>query len=618
MKNRAKKVFFLAGIFLAMILASCSSKTRVSSLISSLDEVDRYIAQGYPEDALKLLTKLQKKTVSPMEAVGIYKRYATLGEEKYAEKLLLRTLKKNPENLELNVVYVDFLKKQGDFEQAFSKAKILKETRYASLYSELYLRRIAAQGEEHSADFFLDEEFKPIYLGAYYATHDDAWLKNAALIYLSRGEYSDAAELSEEDNFDASDAYFWACVFYDAERFDEAAICLLQAQKLLENDSANVLGGRKTPRKSLPSQIEIASLLSDAYVSMDDDEAAQAVRDNFIANYMLGDSKDVSSDSLSAIYLNSALYAQSRDDRKAAYMNLSYVVEKWPDYAPALIAYGNFAYESARQILDDPLTRALRDAGIFSADMRRFDEIPRVSISDALSRMEESLERKKDEKLYVAKLELEEKTERNVEVRERLSKVWRVLERNTLATNLYPPAIMQYATHTLLSLEQYDEAKRLFEKYIKARFEFDEENSFEENILNFMRRMHLWEVEYCAYFAAAEKNADLAKRLYEYAVYERGISANNGGAEISAECSVQSAANLAMIYSSTGNKDKALELYGRVSGRVMDSYLKSEIMYRIACLYEAKGDKESARRSLEYGLYLNPGNARAHMMLSSF
>ncbi len=618
MKNRAKKISFLAGIFLVMLFASCSSKTRVSSLISSLDEVDRYIAQNNPSDALKILAQLQKKTVSPMEAVGIYKRYATLGEEKYAEKLLLRTLKKNPANLELNAVYVDFLKKQGDIEQAFSHAKILRGTRYASLYSELYLRQLAAQGAERSVEFFLDEEFKPIYLGAYYATHDDAWLKNAALIHLSRGEYSDAAELSGEEIADAGDAYFWACVFYDAERFDEAAMCLLQAQKFLENDSANVLGGRRAPRKPLPSQIEISALLSDAYVSMDDDEAAQAVRDNLLANYMLGDSGDVSSDSLSAIYLNSALYAQSRDDRKAAYMNLSYVVEKWPDYAPALIAYGNFAYESARQVLDDPLTRALREAGIFSADMRRFDEIPRVSISDALSRMEESLERKKDDKLYVAKLELEEKTERNIEVRERLSKVWRVLERNSLGTNLYPPAIMQYATHTLLSLEQYDEAKRLFEKYIKARFEFDEERPFGENVVNFMRRMHLWEVEYCAYFAAAEKNADLAKRLYEYAVYERGISSSHGGSEISAECSVQSAANLAMIYSSTGNKDKALDLYGRVSGRAMDSYLKSDIMYRIACLYDAKGDKEGARRSLEYGLYLNPGNARAHMMLSGF
>lgn len=618
MKNRAKKILFLVPIFLAMILASCSSKTRVSSLISSLDEVDRYIAQGYPEDALRLLAKLQKNTVSPMEAVGIYKRYAMLGEEKLAEKLILRTLKKNPENLELNVVYVDFLKRQGDFEQAFSKSKILKETRYASLYAELYLRRIEAHGEERSADFFFDEEFEPIYLGAYYATHDSAWLKNAALLHLSRGGYSDAAELSDGEISDAGDAYFWACVFYDAERFDEAAMCLLQAQKFLKNGSMNVLGGRKTPRKFSPSQMEISSLLSDAYVSMEDDEAAQAVRDDFIANYMLGDSNDGSSDSLAAIYLNSALYAQSRDDRKAAYMNLSYVVEKWPDYVPALIAYGNFAYESARQILDDPLTLALRDAGILSADMRRFDEIPRVSISDALSRMEESLGRKKDEKLYVAKLELEEKTERNVEVRERLSKVWRVLERNTLATNLYPPAIMQYATHTLLSLEQYDETKRLFEKYIRARFDFDEELSFEENVLNFMQRMYLWEVEYCAYFAAAEQNADFAKSLYEYAVYKKGLSENYGGAEISAECSVQSAANLAMIYSSTGSKDRALDLYGRASGRVMDSYLKSDIMYRIACLYEAKGDKEGARRSLEYGLYLNPGNARAHMMLSGF
>ena len=133
-----------------------------------------------------------------------------------------------------------------------------------------------------------------------------------------------------------------------------------------------------------------------------------------------------------------------------------------------------------------------------------------------------------------------------------------------------------------------------------------------------LRNMILWEVEYAAYFAAHERETDLTKRLYEYAVYESGFSSSYGGTEISPAAATQSAVNLAMIYSSTGNKDKALELYGRAQGRATDNFLRSDIMYRLACVYDAKKDEAAAVKALEYSLYLNPANGPARLLMGKF
>ncbi|MDE6069119.1 MAG: hypothetical protein K2F89_09250, partial [Treponemataceae bacterium] len=263
------------------------------------------------------------------------------------------------------------------------------------------------------------------------------------------------------------------------------------------------------------------------------------------------------------------------------------------------------------------LTRALRDAGIVSADMKRFDELPRIPVSDALARMRESLERTGDKNLHVAILDLEDRISTGIDERARISKIWRLLEQNTLAPNLYPPEIVQYALHIFLEFERYDEAKNVFVKYLNAGFGFDEKEPFERELLKNIPKMDLWEIEYAAFFAASQNDSFLAKRLYERAVFgEKKSSENSFDAfEISPECDIQSAANLAMIYSSTGDKETALKLYGVAASRATDSYLKSEIMYRLGCTYNKLGQKSDARRSLEYGLYLNPGNGNARLLL---
>lgn len=591
-------------------------------MTSALDEADRYIAQGYPKDALKILSSCEKKILSPMDAIGVYKRYLSLDEKKSAEKILKASLKKNPKNLELNAVYVSFLKNGKRFDEAFKRSELLRGTKYGSLYSEFFFRDLIKEEASRPVSFYLSEEMAARYVDAYNSNKDNAWLRNAALCSMSAGNYGDAAEVFPQEMDNSSDAYFWALVMYDNKKFGEAAECLLESQRLSKKTPSLLSDEKISARKTSP--IEAASLLSDSYAMMGEEKEAEKVRGQLIAELTLGGEKaDVSQEELSSsllgtMYLNSALYALQRNDERAAYNSLLFLVQKWPDFVPALIAYGNFAYNSSKAVMDDPLTKSLRDAGVVSTDMKRFDERPRASVSDALLRMKESVARTRNDTLYVAVLELEDKLDDSSDERTRLGRMYRVLERNAIGADLFPPEITQYAVHTLLSLDHYDEAKSLFKKYLIARYKLGTERPFEEDLVLVLPNMILWEVEYAGYFAAREKNTDLTKRLYEYAVYESGFSPAYGGEEISPAAATESAVNLAMIYSSTGNKDKALELYGRAQSRATDNYARSEIMYRLACVYDAKKDAAAAIKSLEYSLYLDPSNGNARHLLSKF
>ena len=83
---------------------------------------------------------------------------------------------------------------------------------------------------------------------------------------------------------------------------------------------------------------------------------------------------------------------------------------------------------------------------------------------------------------------------------------------------------------------------------------------------------------------------------------------------ISQMASTAACMNLADIYFSTGKKDKALDLYGRAAGRESNNTIRSEIFYRIACIYTATGENKNALRSLEYAISMNPENERASLL----
>ena len=119
-------------------------------------------------------------------------------------------------------------------------------------------------------------------------------------------------------------------------------------------------------------------------------------------------------------------------------------------------------------------------------------------------------------------------------------------------------------------------------------------------------------MEFGAWFAAYNKMADEALRLHEYCVYESAGLLQEG--YISQSVSTASCLNLGSIYISLGKKLKALDLYGKAAGRESSNAKRSELFYRIACIYASDGDIKNALRSAEYAASLYPDNARASML----
>ena len=72
-------------------------------------------------------------------------------------------------------------------------------------------------------------------------------------------------------------------------------------------------------------------------------------------------------------------------------------------------------------------------------------------------------------------------------------------------------------------------------------------------------------VEFGGYFAAKHRLTVVARRIYEYCVYESGGILDNG--LVSPLVSTESCMNLADLYYSCGEKKLALDLYGSAAGR---------------------------------------------------
>lgn len=618
----------LAALVLSCFF-SCSGKARSASITGKLDEVDRYIVQGQTESALKLLKKTDRQSLSYSVRLGIYKRYIQLGEKKYAEKLLKSCLKKNPSEKKLIAVYSSFLLHEKKYDEAFDLSKKLAGSEYGSIYSEAMLRKKIMSGEKLALKDYCVPEYSLIFFDAYSGSKDNRWLRNCACISLVQSLLADAYNNHPGDFSDASDAYFWSCVSYDNKKFVEAAEDLKTAKRLCEYELQEVSSSKKQQLKRNSDNLKILALLSDTYINLSEEKLAGQERDALLAyistldeeEYPAGDENKISNpfadiDILSIIYLNSALWSLSREDLNGAYKLLSFEVEKWPDYVPGLIAYGAFAYNSNLKQLDDPMTLELRKYGVSSMDMKAYDSLPRIPVEDALAKMQDSLSRFKNYQLYVAKLDLEDKITKDISEKKQLARIYQTVERNTLGTNEYPPEIARYAVYGLLSLSKIPDAHELFNNYIAKRYGFDSNQEFNDEFFRHIHEMEIWEVEYSAWFAATEKKASLAKQLYEFIVYNEYLIRKDKTLELSAHATGSAIMNLAMIYSSTNDKESALKLYALASGKTQNVNLKAESFYRIGSIYAEQKNKEDAVKALRYCIFLNPSHSKARLILS--
>ena len=557
------------------------------------------------QSAIKELKKVEKRAYDSWSYIGIYKRFILIGEQNLAEKIIKKALKKNKQNQELLAVYTNFLLRQNRLEDAGKYAENLRNGNYASLYSELVLRESQKQVTDQGAyAFYQNEDFYQIYLDAYKGSKNPIWLRNCAVYNLTQGLYNQASLLNPPAYADVDDAYFWGLCLYDAGKYNFAIEALEKAHKYY-SDYDN-------KKQFKCNEIQIVALESDAYMAVSDFEQADLVRSCVVNNIdtVFADIKDDTL--LPVIMVNSAIYAKNQMSEDYFADLLFYIVNRWPDYVPALILYSDFAYTSNLEKKEDDEVAALRRAGIKSLEMEKYDSRRKIPLSDALYRIDQSLKRKADPYLSITKLDLKYKTDPKLSEKDKYRDLWVLLEDNYIEGEIYHSLLVQYALNFLLTTKEYDDAWNLFYKFTTSHGKYDVKRDFWEQFIEQMKYYDLPIVEMAAWFASDLKKTNEAIRIYEYCVYESAGLLEDG--LISPLVSSASCMNLANIYFSIGKKDRALDLYGKIAGREVNNAKRSEIFYRIACIYSALGDIKNALRSSEYASSLYPENERASVL----
>ena len=609
--NRKFSVRFLFSLSLLFLLclSSCSMKAEQKSLTSQFEVVDALISQNQLPSALKELKKIEKNAFDSWSYIGIYKRYARLGQTNSAEKILKKALKKNSDNEELLAVYSNFLLRHNRLEDASKYTEKLRGTKYASLNSEVFLRNALASKLASGTSFYNDENFYQIYLDAYKGSRNPIWLRNCAVCNLVRGFYDAAVSIVPEAYADVDDAFFWALVQYDSGRFYECLDSAEKAKSLLKNYSD------KSRFKT--SDIQLAALESDSYMAVSDIEKSELSRRDIVMNLDSLTVRKDDEDTLPVLVLNSAIWARNQGlDERCADL-LFYMVNRWENYTPSIILYSDFAYTSNLQRKEDDEILALRRAGISSLEMTEYDNRRKIPLSDAVYRIEKAYAVTKDPYLSIAKLDLHYKMNPEIASSEKTRDLWVILEDSYDENEKFKTLLVQYGLNFLLRTKQYEDAYHLFTRYIEdvnvVLLGTKEQDLFSWD--SFVENLRLYDisiVEFAAWFAAYYHMRDEAIRLYEYCVYESGGILEEGF--ISPNVSIASCMNLAEIYVSEHQKDKALDLYGRAAGREARNSVRSEIFYRIARIYASQGDNKNALRSAEYASNLYPENARASLL----
>ena len=608
LENKQKFLLIsLISIFLPCF-SSCKMKAEQKSLTSQFETIDALINQSQMDLAVKSLKKIEKKAHDNWSNIAVFKRYILLGEKERADLLLKKALKKNSENLELLAVYSNFLIKENRFDEAKNYAKKLCGTKYSSLYSELILKSAVnqkTQNENSSKSLFYDEQqFYQIYLDAYNSTKNPIWLKNCAVFDLTNGYFEKASLLNPGVYADADDAFFWAEILYDAKKY-YASLEVLEKSKKIMNDYQN-------KSRFMTSEVKIAALESDIYMALSDMENSQKIRQNLIDEIENIHITSEDEQYLPVIFVNSAIWEMNCGNADACADLLFYAVNKWTDYVPALVLYADFAYNSSLQRKEDTEILALRNAGITSLEMEKYDKRRKIPLSDAIYRIDTALEKKNDPYLEIVKLDLKYKTNKNLSEKEKNRDLWYLLEDIYETEKTYNYLLVQYALNYLLRTNQKTDAWKVFYDYVSQKNNFSEKRNFWKQFIEKINEIELPVCEFAGYFAAENKLVEEAVRIYEYCVYESAGFLEDG--LISPNVSTQACMNLADIYFSIGKKDKALKLYGIISGRETKNSLRSDIFYRIANIYVAQGDIKNALRLAEYSYSLYPQSVRASVL----
>ncbi|MBR3813408.1 MAG: tetratricopeptide repeat protein [Spirochaetaceae bacterium] len=540
-----------------LVLTGCTKKSANFSFATSMDTVDSMIALGQMKEANDLLKDASTVASEPNEWFAIYKRYIRTGNTKEAGKLIKKAYKKCPGNAEVAAVYAHHLIQEKNYDDAYKVAVRLENTPYGSILSELRLKKAKAENN------YLKREFVQTFCDAAYATGNDRYLRNAAVIEAYNGFIQNALALHPNGETYNEDKLFWALISYDAGNFAQTYIDLAMME----------------------SSAEVMMLKADAALYLDEQKSAFEFWKGAL-KYDPG---------LSPVpYYNLAHYAELNDMQAERGEFLILLMKYFPDYVPGLAAYGNYAYDITHREPEDAITSAVRKAGFKSLNMEQRDTAPVVPVEDALARMEELIAKTGDEAITVERAKLQW---RNADKSpdQKLVDVWFLLEKYPENENL-----KYYAVWLLCKLKRYDEAQTMFSKFLVNKYG-------NNDIKDIVSSLSALECEYAAYLSAInvpnEQTPDykLAVKLYQNLVAHDTKS-------------VPVLMNYGLIRYSESHLQEAFDLYNKALRLTSDETMKAEIQYRMGCVYAAQKNMKDALMCLSYCLQLNPEHAKARLL----
>lgn len=635
-------LLIVTAIVLAIRLRS--SHYEGASVATELALIDSYIQTGDTQGAVSSLKRLESRSLTANERIGVFKRYQLLGDDVKAEKCLKKALRKSSSNSQLIALYGNFLLRRARVDEALKMTKSLCNTEYASIYAEAFLRdaldssltadeyfskrnaflsffkRTPKDKDEtvNKKSFFLDHRFIPIYKYAFSGSKIQSWLINAAAILMADGNYEEASALYPGEAASYRDALFWGTVLYDDGKYADSLAALLKANSFDQS-------------KEIVAAIELKALLSDDFYILGDDTSAQKMRQTVLdlsSPYMqafMADKTPSLSRILPLFYMNTALYSRKNGDAIEQYDKLYQLVSYYPDYAPGLAAYAEYAIQSLQRPAEQGIDLQLRAAGLRTMKMEERDAVPVVSIADVVKRIDAALVNAAGpdkSSLLVLKEVLFSQEHVTDEKKDKASRVWALLEQNEISAGLYPAEIVRYATSTLLENGSTVDAETLFSGYIQAAYA--ESGSAAESVeelphyfeaAEHPERLKLWECEFAAYFYLQKEDYSRATKMYKHILdtYSKRVPVFN--TEGQNESVTASYLNLANLYDGYNRHAQALDYLNKANSRISDTELKAEVLYRIGWESACLGNAKDALTSLQYALKLNPAHNRARLLL---
>ena len=590
--------------FVFLTLTSCFFRASSGIFFEKLEEIDLLIKNDRYGAAWRLLKKNAKLSRSAADYLSIVRRAFVLDKPEFAEKQLLRGLQRFPDNPELTAVYVHFLTASGRTETALPYAVNLEGGKYGSLYAEMRFQKALADEQSQAADF-LSLSFKQAYLDSALTTGNSAYIRNAALVEAFAGTAEQAIALHPSSMSVYDMPEFWARIAYHAEHFEQCVEDLGFAER--------------TPA--------VLMLTSDALLRSGDQKAA-------LSAWLLS-SELFPADNPAALY-NLFRSAFKSGNMGYAYIFLSSLLKAFPDYVPALAAYARYAFEAVPHTEEHIFSSLLREKGIKTLSMELDDLTPRVTPSQALIRLEESLARTGDASLILEHLKLRwriEEAERKIDIvagdPRHTAEVWTMIEQNAPAPFEYDPFLVHFGLWYFCRYNMIAQASELWEKCYSFTSETsdlsakeaankEKKNTRKKNTLlpetsipqdastpqDARLLKEVWEYDLGAYIAFKYKDYEKAEKLLSTAV-QNGNFAMPVGALL----------NLAALYNGSGRRIQAAALYKKALEISGDKRLEADIYYKLALIQREQKEIRTALLSLRRAVSLDPGHTRARLML---